>query len=234
MDTTRSQARKAGLLYFLACFTAPFALLYVPGVLYVPGDATATADRVRASGTLLRLGIAAELVGPILLVFAVLAFYRLLKDVSASHAAAMAVLMLISVPISFVVVLTEIAARIFAGNAPYLAAFDRLQLDAMTLLSLRLHGQGLLLAQVFWGLWLFPLGILVMRSGFIPRIIGAFLILAGSGYVISSFTGLLLPQYLGVVSRLAMVLEAGEAPFILWLIIRGASTLPRGAAVMQR
>src|SRR6266567_7868141 len=155
MNTTASikrQARRAGLLYLLAGIAMPFALLYLPRLLIVPGDATATADRVRASVGLVRAGIAAELINGIFMIFAALAFYRLFKPVSYTHARAMLVLVLLGVPISLFNVLNTIAALIFARGASFLGAFDPQQLDAFVLLFLRLHAYGVILAGVFWGL----------------------------------------------------------------------------------
>ena len=102
MDSTKSLARRAGLLYILASSTAPFAYLYVPRVLLVQNDALATADRVRASEGLLRAAIYCELYGATLLVFATLALYQLFKRVDQKTSTLMAVLMLVSVPISYV------------------------------------------------------------------------------------------------------------------------------------
>jgi hypothetical protein len=221
MNSIKKQARVAGLLYVLACITAPFSLIYVPRTLLVPGDATATANHVRAAETLLRMGIASELIVSIFLIFAVLALYRLFKGVNEKHALAMLTLLLVSVPISLLNVLNEIAALILVSGADFLSVFDKRQLDALVLLFLRLHGQGLFVAAIFWGLWLFPFGILVIRSGFIPRVLGVFLILAGFPYLVSAFTTLVLPQYAHL-SRFLTVFEAGELPMLLWLLIWGA------------
>ena len=222
MSSTQRKARVAGLLYLLACIPAPFALIYVPSALIVPGDATATADHVRASATLLRLGIAGELINAAAFIFVVFALYRLFKDVDRQQAALMVTLFVVSVPISFLNVLNDIAALILVSGADFLSAFGRGQLDLLVLLFLRLHGHGLFLAQIFWGLWLIPFGILVIRSGFIPRVLGIFLMIACCGYLANSISSLLLPQYAHLVSRLAMVLESGELPIILWLLIWGA------------
>src|SRR5450631_4480111 len=105
MNSTKKQARFAGLLYLLACLPAPFALIYVPGKLIAPGDATATANHVRASATLLRLGMAGELINAVGFIFVVFALYRLLKGVNERHALLMVILFVISVPISFLNVL---------------------------------------------------------------------------------------------------------------------------------
>ncbi len=226
MNSTKKQARVAGILYLLACSTAPFSLIYVPRVLVVPGDATATANHVRASETLLRMGIASELIISIVLIFAVLAFYRLFKGVSEKLALAMLILILVSIPISLLNVLNEIAALVFVSGAGFLSVFDQRQLDALVLLFLRLHSHGLFLAGIFWGLWLFPFGILIMRSGFIPRVVGTCVILAGVPYVVSAFTTLVLPQY-AYLSRFLTVLEFGELA-LLWLVIWGAKDQPLG------
>jgi len=223
MRSTKQLARRAGLLYLLACIPAPFALLYVPGRLLVPGNAAATAEHVRASEPLLRLGIAGELISAAAFIFAVFALYRLFKGVDQELAALMAALFTVSVPISFVNVLNDVAALILAsGSRGFLAVFAPAQLDALVLLFLRLHNTGLLVAQIFWGLWLVPLGILIQRSGFLPRVLGIFPIIACAGYVAASFSVLLLPQSAHLVSRFATLLELGELPPVLWLLIRGA------------
>jgi hypothetical protein len=222
MNSTKKKARVAGLLYLLASIIGFFCLAYVPGKLIVSGDATATANRIRASETLLRLGIASELTSFIIFIFVVLALYRLFKAVSEKHAVAMATLLLISIPISLLNLLNEIAALVLVSGASFLSAFEKGQLDALAYMFLRLHGQGFIVAQIFWGLWLFPFGILVIRSGFIPRFLGYLLFIAASGYLASSFTSLLLPSYRHLVDQFAMVLEAGELPIIFWLLIWGA------------
>ncbi len=197
----KKQARLAGLLYLLASIPAPFGLIYVPGTLIVPGDATATADHVRASETLLRLGIASELIGFIIFIFVVLALYRLFKAVNEKHALAMAILLLVSIPISLLNVLNEIAALVLVSGADFLSALEKGQLDALAYLFLRLHGQGFIVAQIFWGLWLFPFGLLVIRSGFIPRVLGFLLFIAGFAYLADSMTALILPSYRHIVNQ---------------------------------
>ena len=155
-------------------------------------------------------------------VFVVLALYRLFKGVSEKHAVAMATLILISLPVSFFNVLNEVAALVLVRGANFLSAFDPRQLDVLAYLFLRLHGQGFVVAQIFWGLWLFPFGVLVIRSGFIPRVLGYLLFIAGFGNVASSFTSLLLPRYVDLVGHFASVLTLGELPIIFWLLIWGA------------
>src|SRR2546423_1840887 len=226
MNDLKKQSRRAAILYFLNALPAPFALLYVPGALMVRGDATATANNVRASETLLRLGIAGELLAATIGIFAMIAFYRLFKAVSQKHAMAMIILFLVATPISYLNVLNDLAALTFARGPEFLSAvFDRRQLDAFVLFFLRLHSQGLILAQVFWGLWLFPFGVVLWRSGFIPGILGVFPVIPGFGNVIASAAFLFLPAYAGVISQYATILQAGELAFI-WMLIWGAKDQP--------
>lgn len=229
MNPTKKQARVAGLLYVLLGITAPIGLVYVPGRLIVPGDATATADHLRASDSLLRLGIGSELFHQIVVIFLVLALYRLFKAVNQKHAVMMVILSLIPVPIVFLNVLNEIAALVLVSGANFLSVFEKGQLDALAYLFLRLHNQGIIVASIFWGLWLFPFGILVIRSGFIPRVLGILLFIAGFAYLVSSFTSLFLPRYAPLVNQFAMVLYAGELPIMFWLLIWGAKTKPLDA-----
>jgi hypothetical protein len=222
MNEIKQQARIAGRLYFLVALIAPIGLVYVPGKLYVRENAAATAEHIRTCEWLLRIGISSELIHEALWVFVVLALYRLLRPVDENRARQMLILgALVSVPIVFLNVLNEIAAMLLVSGVSFLAVFNREQLEALALLFYRLHGQGLNVASIFWGLWLYPFGALVIRSGFIPRFLGFLLYIAGTGYVVSSFTTLLLPAYEGPVDRIAALLEFGELPVIFWLLIWG-------------
>jgi hypothetical protein len=233
MNSLKRQSRIATLLYFINGLPAPFALLYVPSVLIVRGDAVATANNVRNSEGLFRLGMAVELFSTTMVIFAMVAFYHLFKRVSHKHAMTMMILMLISVPISYLNVLNDLAALTLARSPAFLSSvFAKPQLDAFVFFVLRLHNQGIILAQIFWGLWLFPFGIVAMRSGFIPRFVGISAIVAGSGYVIASSISLFLPA-LAQWGQLAMVLGIGELAF-LWMLIWGANEPPPGHPEFQR
>src|SRR6266446_1104458 len=119
MNSTKKQARVAGILYLLASIIGLPGLIYVPGKLIVSEDATATADHVRASPNLLRFGIASELISFIIFIFVLLALYRLFKAVNGKHALAMAILLLVSIPISLLNVLNETAALILVSGADF-------------------------------------------------------------------------------------------------------------------
>lgn len=225
MNATQQQARRAGFLYLLLALSAPLGLMYVPGMLIVARDAAATADNLRASEWLLRAGIASELVHQTIAIFLVLALYRLFKPVNEMHAKQLVILgALVSVPIMFVNVLNDLAALFLVSGSDVLTVFEKPQLDALAYLFLHLHGKGFTVAAIFWGLWLFPFGMLVIRSRFIPRLFGVLLMIAGVGYLADSFATLLLPKFAPLVSQIAMPLLFGELPIIFWLLIWGART----------
>jgi hypothetical protein len=134
----------------------------------------------------------------------------------------MVLLVSVGVAISLANLINKIAPLILLSGADYLAAFTKPQLDALALAFLRLHGQGIAVATVFWGLWLFPFGILVIKSGYFPRVLGVLLMVAGFAYLGTSFTSIVLPAYRPLVSRFMMPLYFGEVPIIFWLI-KGAT-----------
>jgi uncharacterized protein DUF4386 len=227
MNTLKQQARRAGLLYVAIVLIAPIGLMYVPGELIVTGNATATADNIRAAQALFRLGIASELVQQAIGIFLVLALYRIFKPVSEGLARQLVVLgALVSVPIVFLNVLNNLAALTLVRGPDFLAVFDRAQLDALAYLSIRLHSFGITVASVFWGLWFFPFGLLVVRSRFIPKAFGYLLMMAGTAYLAAATTAIALPQFAPIVSKFALTLEVAELPIVVWLVIWGARTVP--------
>ncbi len=230
MSSTHNPGRVAGFLYLLLVLTGPFTLIYIPSVLFVHGDATATANNISAHESLFRLGIVGGLVESIIFIFVVLALYRLLKSVDHSLAALMVILVLISVAISFVNEGNSLAALMLVRGDNFLSVFEKPQRDALAMLFVRLRGQGILVSETLWGLWLLPLAVLVYRSRFLPRFLGVWLIINGIAYVAISLTGLLWPQYEQMVSNIAFPALLGELAFMLWLVIKGANPQPLKAA----
>jgi hypothetical protein len=223
VTSTKRQARAAGAWYLLLALTAPFGLVYVPARLIVEGNASATSDNIRASEPLLRIGIASELVHQVVCIFLVLALYRLFKRIDERLAVQLVILgALVSVPIVFLNVLNDLAALTFAHGADYLAAFDQPQRDSLAYLFMHLHGQGIQVASIFWGLWLFPFGMLAIRSGFVPRALGALLLMAGIAYLATSFTALIVPRYESLIAQSALPFKMGELPMVVWLLVWGA------------
>ena len=160
-----------------------------------------------------------------------LAFYRLFKVVDQNQATLMVILGgLMVAPIYFLNSLNDAAALLLARGADFLSVFQKPQRDAIAMLFLRLHHHGVVANEIFWGLWLFPLALLVLKSGFFPRFLGVWLIINGFAYVIDSFTGLLLPQYEDMVSNIMFPALFGELAFMLWLVIKGAKVQPLAVA----
>jgi hypothetical protein len=227
MNLAKNPGRFAGLLYLLASIPCVFALIYVPSKLIVHGNATATAHNIAASETLFGCGIAAQFTGQAGFIFVALALYDLLKGVNQRQASLMVILLVVSVPIAFLNELNAIAALVLVRGADFLSLFDKPQRDALVMLFLNLHRHGIDdVAGVFWGLWLFPLGLLVYRSGFLPRILGVVLMVNCFAYPVNSFTSLVLPQHEAIVARWMSPLLNGELVFILWLLIMGAKPKP--------
>jgi hypothetical protein len=226
MSFTKNPGRFAGLLYILASIAGIFGLLYVPGKLIVNGNAMETARNIAASETLFRLGMAAHLIGEALFVFVALALYDLFKAVNHRNALCMLTLILVAIPIAFLNELNAIAALVLVHGADFLSLFSQPQRDALAMLFLNLHGYGFDVAGIFWGLWLLPLGLLVYRSGFLPRILGVALMANCFAFLINSLTALVLPHYQALVSRWMRPFHFGEQVFMLWLLIMGAKPRP--------
>ncbi len=230
MHPTDKAARIAGAVYLSLVFTAPLRLVYIPSALFVTGNATATANNIAAHEWLFRFGIVGDLLTGTLSIFVVLALYRLFKVVDQSQATLMVILGgLMVAPIYFLNSLNDAAALLLVRGADFLSIFEKTQRDALAMLFLRLHHHGVVANEIFWGLWLFPLAFLVIRSGFLPRLLGVWLIINGFAYVIDSFTGLLLPQYEEMVSNIMFPALFGELALILWLVIKGAKVQPLAA-----
>lgn len=222
MHPTDKAARVAGAVYLSLVLTAPFSLLYVPGKLIVRGNATATANNILTHETLFRLGIVADLFTSVIFISLGIALYRLLSGVNKTWARIMVSLVLVSAAVAFLNVLNNLAALILFRGGDFLTVFDKPQREALGMLFIRLHNQGIIIDELFWGLWLFPFGVLVMRSGFLPWILGVWLIVNCFAYVAISLTSLLLPDYGNVVYHYVFPILFGEMAIMLWLLIKGA------------
>jgi hypothetical protein len=226
MNFTRNPGRLAGLLYVLMSIVGFFAMAYVPNKLIVHGNAAATASNIAAHEMLFRLGIAAELIGQAGFIFVALALYDLFKAVNQRHASLMMGLIVVSVPIVFLNELNSIAALVLVRGTDFLSVIEKPQRDALAMLFLKLHSQGYVVAEIFWGLWLFPLALLVYRSRFLPRFLGVWLAFAGVAWVILSLTSLLWPQYQDKMDTYSQPAVIGEIVFMFWLLIKGAKPKP--------
>jgi hypothetical protein len=221
MRSAKETARLAGVLYVLLAITGSFSILYIPSRFIVPGDASATARKIVADESLFRIGILVDLISLILFILVAVTLYQLLKRVNERQALLMLILAVASVPVSFVILIMKAAPLVLLGGAPSVSGLATQDLEALAMVFLNLRGIGMNLVSVFWGLWLFPFGALVIQSGFIPKILGVLLMVAGAAYVTGCVLYLLLPERIPTVSRILMPLEAAELPVILWLLIKG-------------
>jgi hypothetical protein len=230
MHPTKKAARIAGFLYLLLTVAGPVRIIYIPGKLFVHGNATATANNIAAHELLFRLGMVSDLFVGTIVIFVALALYRLFKEVDLNLAVLMVILGgLMPAAIYFFNVSNDAAALMLVRGPDFLSVFEKPQRDALAMLFLHLHGQGFVAGEIFYGLWLFPLGVLTYRSRFLPRFLGVWLIINGFAYLVLSFTGLLLPQYENRVSDIAFPVLTGEVAFMLWLLIMGAKPQPLAA-----
>jgi hypothetical protein len=234
MHPTDKVARIAGVVYSSMVITAPFSLIYVPNKLIVRGDATGTAANILAHETLFRLSIFADLIGHVIFICLAIALYRLLSNVNRTWALLMVAFVLVSAAVGFLNTLNNIAALVLFRGSEFLSVFDTAQRNALGMLFIRLHSQGIFIDEIFWGVWLFPFGLLVFRSGFLPRFIGVWLMINCFGYVALSVIALFFqPYYNGAFEMLQPVLF-GELAIMLWLLIRGAKiqALPEPVSVV--
>jgi hypothetical protein len=215
MNSIQRTARIAGFLYLMVAVSSGFAAL-VRSSLIVPGDARATAHNIMASEQLFRFGIVSDLIGQVFHILLVLALYGLLRTVNKNQALLMLVFALVPVPISMLNQLNQFAILQLLGSAD----------NSQVLFYLNLQNQGVLIAQIFWGLWLFPLGNLVLKSGTLPGILGALLIVAGFGYLVDSFGKFLFHDYHLTISMFTFI---GEVLFLLWLLIKGVKVQGPGS-----
>jgi hypothetical protein len=222
MHPTKKAARIAGAVYLSMVFTAPFTLLYIPNKLIVRGDATATANNILAHQTMFRLAILGDLITAVIFICLGIALYRLLSGVNKTWAMLMVAFVLISAAVGFLDTLNNVAALILFRGADFLTVFDKQQLNALGYLFIRLHSQGIFMNELFWGLWLFPFGLLVFRSGFLPRFLGVWLMINCFGYVALCVIALLFPSYYDAAFKWAQPILFGELAILLWLLIKGA------------
>ncbi|UCH09146.1 MAG: DUF4386 domain-containing protein [Fidelibacterota bacterium] len=220
MHPIQKTARLAGLLYLLMAPFGIFGIMYVPSTLIVPGDAAATANNIMASESLFRLGIVSALIVQLIQILVVLVLYKLLRPVNKNLAVLMVIFILVGVPIAMLSELCRFAVLLLLSGTDYLAAFTADQLYAQVMQFLDLREYGINIAGIFWGLWLFPMGYLVFKSGYLPRILGILLMIGCFGYLIESVSFLLFAKFDVSISLYTFW---GEVLFPLWLLIKGVN-----------
>lgn len=220
MNVIQKTARLAGVLYLAIAIISAFGLIYVPSLLIVPGDAATTAHNILTSESLFRLGFMSNLMTFTINVFVAVLLYQLLKPVNKTMAALMVILILVGLGIGMLNELNQVVALLLLRSGESLTTFTTAQLQALAGLFLDIYQHGFSIAHIFWGLWLFPLGYLIFKSGFLPKVIGILLLIAGVGYLVDFTLFFLFPAITVKVSEFTFV---GEVVLLLWLLIKGVN-----------
>lgn len=217
----KKTARLAGLLYLIWVLTGMYGLMYVSSKTMVPGDANATAGKILANEFIFRTGIINDIISGTLWVLIALTLYRLLRQVNERQAKLLVSLVLVQVPVMFFMEAMNMAS-LMAFKGEILVEHTVTQRRDIAMALLKINNYGTMILETFWGLWLLPFGILVYNSGFIPKILGIFLLLNGAAYVIHSFTHILFPSCQEIVYKLSIPFWIlGEIVITLWLLIWG-------------
>lgn len=225
MTSLKRTARIAGLWY-LGFTLGPFYLLYVPSQTVVHNDAAATGARILDHETLYRWGMLAETLGAVIFIGLSLALYRLFEDVDRRRARQLVALVLVSSALGLVTVVFSAAALLVFRGGDAFAGFDGHTREAVGMLLIRMHGQANGINQMFWGLWLLPFGWLVVRSRFLPRWLGYWLLIDGAAWLVLSTTWFLAPNRTDALFRYSQPMFMAELAAMLWLLIVGAREPP--------
>jgi len=221
MNSLNKTARGAGILYIIMAVFQIFSMMVVDTKFYVPGDAVATVSNILASEWLFRLDVVSNLVGQILFLFLVHALYELFKSVDKGQARLMVILVVASVPVAFLNTLNQYAPILLLSGAGHLSAFNPAQLQTLSMVFLDMYEHGIMIAEIFWGLWLIPLGILVYKSRFVPKVLGVLLIVGCFGHLISFLSIFLFPGYSTILTPIGDTVMLAELPIFFWLLIKG-------------
>ena len=221
-DSLRTRARRVGLLYLLMAGVMILAFMYIPGRFVVSGDAAATARNILAGQRLYSIGILAALLSHIMFVFVALALYDMFRDVDRKLARLVLVLVCVGVAAELANIGNRAAPLALLSNATHLDVFTRPQVEALALTFLRLNNSLGQLLMSIWGLWLFPFGMLVIKSGWFPRIFGYLLFIAGAVYILGCIMRLATPAMYAMVSPFMFPLAMGELGIVFWMAFAGA------------
>jgi hypothetical protein len=219
----KNTARLAGLIYLIVVITGIFSLAYVPSKLIVWSDAAKTFQQISESQTLFRMSLVSSIICYIAFLLLPFVLYRLLHSVNEIAAKLMVILAVVSVPISMLNLQNKYSVLTLINDTNYLKIFGESQISSKTMLLLENYDRGILIVSIFWGLWLFPFGFLVYKSGFLPRVLGILLMLGCCGYLVNFVGNTMSENYSGsLISNIASKPQAlGEIGTCLWLLIRG-------------
>jgi hypothetical protein len=223
VNTNKNIARLAGLLYLIYIVIFTFAEVVGRSKIIIFGDAAATADNIMAHESRFRIGFVSNLVAAVIFLLAAWALYVLLKPVNKNLALLLLLLNLGGVVVECINLLNLFAALLILSNPDYLSVFQADQQQALVMLFLNLYKNGFMIAQIFYGAWLFPLGYLVFKSGFLPRLLGIVLMIHCFAWLMYFFQFFLFPDY-KVITYISYPLGfVSEFGLTLWLLIKGVN-----------
>jgi Domain of unknown function (DUF4386) len=215
-------ARISGVLYLLVGIFGGFAEGFIEPRMYAAGNAATTAGNVVANAGLVRMGVVADLLNATVWVFLGITLYLLLKHVNKSVAMAMVVLVAIGASIVCLNAVFEFEGLRIATGAVNLAAFGTAGSNAIVLLLLDIQHYGIFIAQIFFGLWLVPLGYLVYKSGMFPKTLGILLIVGGACYLVDLLAQFLVPDFgLKIHAFITIPSAIAEISMVVYLLVIG-------------
>jgi hypothetical protein len=218
INSPQKTARVAAVVFLIIFFLGMSTELFIRPGMIVPGDTAATVKNIAASESLFRLSIVSDLIRQMFLMLLPLVLYKLLKPVNKNIASLMVIFALVSVSISMLNELNHFAVLLLSSGAGYLTAFNPDQMNALVKFFLELRKYGTFIPQVL-SFWVFLLGYMVFKSGFLPRILGILLMLGGLCYTVSAVLFFLFPNFGATI--LGLFAFIGESLFYLWLLIKG-------------
>ena len=227
MTPINKTARAAGLLYLMLIISGVINLVYIPSKLIVWESASKTFENITNSELLFRIGIVSGIITFLIFLLLPLILYKLLHKVHETYARLMVIFALVSVPISFINILNKFSILSLINTSAYLQGMGELELQTQVMLHLDYYNNGIEISQIFWGLWLFPFGYLVYKSGFLPKLLGILLMAGCFGYLITFFAGFLYSDFNKTILSEIVGYPAplGEIGICLWLLIIGTNKL---------
>src|SRR5215213_10756831 len=226
MSSPKRLARIAGLFYLVVAIFGGFAEGFVDSTMYVAGNAAATAGNVVANAGLVRMGVVAHLVDGIFFVLTAVALYLLLNHVHKNVARVMVLFVALAAGIKCLNAVFQFEGMQVATDSSNAATFGVAGSNALVLLLLDIQHYGTLAAQVFFGLWLAPLGYLAYKSGLFPKALGVVLVAATISYVLDVLAAFLVPDFATQIHPfLSIAPIIAEVWMLLYLLVVGVKTV---------
>ena len=221
MNSTQKTARLAGFYYLLVAIFGFYGIMYVPSQVVVKGNAAATMQNILDKEFLFRSGISGNLIGAVAFLLTALTFYQLFKNIDEPKAKLLLVLVVVQIPVTFLAESFAFASLMIA-KGEILQHLDLIQKQDWVMFLLRLKSYNIIALEIFWGLWLIPLGQLIIKSGYLPKFIGILLILGGIAYVIESLDFILFSEKLSFITDYGFIFySTAELSTVAWLLVKG-------------